>query len=140
LSGKPKKGQDPSAPTEFNLLVTASSIGLAVVIAIVLGLGLGLLLDSRLGTRPWLTIIGLLMGIVAGFRNLWVMAARLERGQAKKWPLLKSQGDGSRSELSLPTPPAPKGPEAPPGAGDDDDFGDLDGFDDDDFDDDEKTR
>lgn len=35
--------------------------------AVVAGLGLGWLLDRWFGTRPWLLIVGLLLGAVAGF-------------------------------------------------------------------------
>jgi ATP synthase protein I len=73
----------PPAYTQFRLLATASSIGFAVVIAIFLGLGLGLLLDRYLGTKPWFTIGGLLLGVAAGFRNLWVMAERIDKSQKK---------------------------------------------------------
>jgi ATP synthase protein I len=68
------------------MLATASSIGLAVVISIFLGLGLGFWLDRRLGTKPWLTVAGLILGVVAGFRNLWIMAERVERGQQGAGP------------------------------------------------------
>ena len=36
---------------------------------IVLG-GLGYVLDGRLGTEPWLLVLGLLMGIVVGFYEI----------------------------------------------------------------------
>jgi ATP synthase protein I len=86
------------------MLATASSIGLAVVISIFLGLGLGFWLDRRLGTKPWLTVAGLLLGVVAGFRNLWIMAERVERGQ---------QGAGPAAggpENALGRASGPKGP------------------------------
>jgi ATP synthase protein I len=56
-------------------------MGLAVVIAIFLGLGLGMLLDKHLGTKPWCMVAGLLLGVAAGFRNLVVMANRVEKGE-----------------------------------------------------------
>jgi ATP synthase protein I len=54
-------------------------MGLSVVVAILLGLGGGLWLDGRLGTRPWLTVAGLVVGVAAGLKNLFVMSARIER-------------------------------------------------------------
>jgi ATP synthase protein I len=77
VSGSDKDPKEKTGPTEFNMLLTASSIGLAVVVAIFLGLGLGLFLDKYFGTKPWLTIAGLVLGVVAGFRNLWVMSQKL---------------------------------------------------------------
>ena len=38
--------------------------------AILLLGGLGYYLDKRLGTRPWLVVTGLLLGIVVGFYEL----------------------------------------------------------------------
>ncbi|MDP7077620.1 MAG: AtpZ/AtpI family protein [Desulfobacterales bacterium] len=38
----------------------------------VIGLAAGIYLDRRFGTTPWLTLIFLGMGIVAGFRNIWI--------------------------------------------------------------------
>jgi ATP synthase protein I len=66
---------------QARLFATAWSIGLSVVIAILLGLGLGMWLDSKFGTKPWLMIVGLLCGIVAGFRNIFILAERLEKSQ-----------------------------------------------------------
>ena len=47
-----------------------SSIGLSVVLAIVIGLTIGVLLDRHFASSPWFTLIFLVLGIVAGFRNL----------------------------------------------------------------------
>jgi ATP synthase protein I len=47
-----------------------SSIGLSVALAIFIGLFLGVYLDRRFETSPWLTLIFLVIGIVAGFRNI----------------------------------------------------------------------
>ena len=47
-----------------------SGVGLTLVIATVLGLWGGYALDGWLGTTPWLTLIGLLLGIASGFINL----------------------------------------------------------------------
>ena len=48
-----------------------SGVGLTLVISTVLGLWGGYALDGWLGTSPWLTLIGLLFGIAAGFINLF---------------------------------------------------------------------
>ena len=47
-----------------------SSLGLQVALSIFIGLFLGVYLDRRLACTPLLTLIGLGMGIVAGFRNI----------------------------------------------------------------------
>lgn len=48
-----------------------SGVGLTLVISTVLGLYGGLALDRWLGTSPWLMLVGLLLGIAAGFVNLF---------------------------------------------------------------------
>lgn len=55
---------------DFKELGYYSSIGLSVSLAIFIGLFLGVWLDRKFDTNPIFTLIGLGMGIVAGFRNL----------------------------------------------------------------------
>jgi ATP synthase protein I len=56
-----------------------SSIGLALVLATVIGLAGGYYLDRWLGTSPWLTLVGLVFGIAAGFVNLFRSVKRAEK-------------------------------------------------------------
>jgi ATP synthase protein I len=56
-----------------------STIGLTLVLATVIGLAGGYALDRWLGTKPWLTLIGLGLGIAAGFVNLFRAVNRAER-------------------------------------------------------------
>ncbi len=51
-------------------LLRYSSLGLEMGIAVAIGLSLGWWLDSRFDTSPWLTILCLLFGIAAGFKNV----------------------------------------------------------------------
>ncbi|HEX9819407.1 MAG TPA: AtpZ/AtpI family protein [Methylomirabilota bacterium] len=67
---------DPSA---WKALGELSTIGLALVIATVIGLAGGYYLDRWLGTSPWLTLIGLVLGIAAGFVNLFRAVKRAEK-------------------------------------------------------------
>ena len=53
-----------------------TSIGIAMVLAIFIGLAVGIFLDSKFSTKPVFTIIFLLFGIAAGYRNLFVMVKR----------------------------------------------------------------
>jgi len=44
-----------------------AGIGFELVVPILLGVFAGNWLDSRWGTRPWLLVVGSLLGIVVGF-------------------------------------------------------------------------
>lgn len=47
-----------------------STIGLAFVFALMMGFGAGYWLDQRLGTRPWLSLLGFALGLAAGVLNV----------------------------------------------------------------------
>ena len=48
-----------------------ASLGFAVAFSIVIGLAVGVYLDRHVfHTTPWLTLIGLLFGILAAYRNI----------------------------------------------------------------------
>ena len=47
-----------------------SSLGLSVALSIFIGLAVGIYLDRRFETSPWFTLIFLVIGIIAGFRNI----------------------------------------------------------------------
>lgn len=60
----------------LKILARVSTMGMAMVLAIVIGLAAGYGVDKWLGTAPWGFFIGLGMGIVAGFRNIYIIAKR----------------------------------------------------------------
>lgn len=51
----------------------ASSVGIAMALAVFGSLFLGSWLDRRLGTEPFFSLLLLLIGVGAGFRNLYVL-------------------------------------------------------------------
>ena len=57
-------------------LYTLATVGINIVVATFIGLGLGWLIDHKLfhgKTEPWFTLIFLLFGIIAGFKNVFQM-------------------------------------------------------------------
>lgn len=56
-----------------------SSIGLQLALSIFIGLFAGIYLDRRFDTSPWLTLVGLAMGIAAGFRNIGLAIKKSRR-------------------------------------------------------------
>jgi ATP synthase protein I len=63
----------------LRILARASSVGLAMVLATVIGLAIGYFLDRLFGTFPWLMMIFFGFGIVAGFRNIYILYKRTEK-------------------------------------------------------------
>lgn len=60
----------------FKRLAFVSSIGVSMVLATFIGLYIGIKLDDFFSTKPWLTIIFLIFGIAAGFRNIYILIKR----------------------------------------------------------------
>jgi ATP synthase protein I len=57
----------------FRELWYYSSLSFSIALSIVIGLGIGYWLDTRIfHTSPWLTLIFLGFGVVAGFRNIYL--------------------------------------------------------------------
>ena len=69
----------PSDREFLKLTALLSTVGIAMVVATFLGLMLGLWIDGRLHTSPCFMLIFLLIGIGAGFWNLWKLARRTFR-------------------------------------------------------------
>jgi ATP synthase protein I len=65
----------------FRSLGLLSSVGISMVAATCIGLAIGIYLDKWLGTKPWMTIIWLGIGIAAGFRNIYILTRRALREQ-----------------------------------------------------------
>ena len=60
----------------FRSLGLLSSVGISMVAATCIGLFIGVYLDEWFGTKPWMTIIWLGIGIAAGFRNIYILTRR----------------------------------------------------------------
>ncbi|HHL40193.1 MAG TPA: AtpZ/AtpI family protein [Deltaproteobacteria bacterium] len=59
-------------------LAAVAALGVTLVASTFTGLAIGYYLDGLLGTGPWLTIILLLAGIAAGFRNVYHVSKKLD--------------------------------------------------------------
>ena len=67
--------------SSWKALAELSSIGMTLVLATVIGLAGGYYLDRWLGTSPWLIMIGLGLGIAAGFVNFFRSVKRAGAGR-----------------------------------------------------------
>jgi len=82
-------------------VASASSMGIAMALAIFGSLYLGIWLDRIMGTKPYLTLLFLAMGIAAAFRNVYVLTKRYLKNE-------KSAAAGEKSEPNGKRPPAKK--------------------------------
>lgn len=60
----------PSGDSTWRALAELSAIGMTMVLATVIGLAGGYYADRWLGTKPWLMLLGLGLGVAAGFVSL----------------------------------------------------------------------
>ena len=57
-----------------------------MAVATAIGLGLGYWVDLQLGTYPWLSILGLLIGVSAGFLGVFRAAKEAQEIMGDKKP------------------------------------------------------
>jgi ATP synthase protein I len=66
----------PSWPDIMRALGPYMNIGWTFVISVGLGMLGGRWLDARLGTEPWLFLLGAFFGILVGFYNFFLVVLR----------------------------------------------------------------
>ena len=64
----------------------AWTVGLNLVFSIFLGFAIGHWLDSFFNTSPWLTLIFFVLGLIAGFRELFKLAKKQDNETDTKDP------------------------------------------------------
>ncbi|MBL8670742.1 MAG: AtpZ/AtpI family protein [Alphaproteobacteria bacterium] len=81
LAGRPQAsgGRGGATGSGFGL---AYRMAMELVASLVVGFGLGYLLDRWLGTRPWLLIVMILLGMSAGLYNVIRTGIRMGEEQA----------------------------------------------------------
>ncbi len=58
-------------------IMNASVLGLNLVTSTFVGLIIGWFLDKWLGTKPWLLLVFLVLGIIAGFKNVFMEVKKI---------------------------------------------------------------
>lgn len=76
---------DPAARVSKRMYegLSASSAGLELGISVGLGALFGSWLDGKLGTEPWMMLVFLVLGVIAGFRGLLRAVARADKAAAR---------------------------------------------------------
>lgn len=68
----------------YKKVVRYSAIGLEMGFSVAIGVAIGYFLDRFLRTGPWLTLIFLILGVIAGFRSLFSLMKSVDRDERKK--------------------------------------------------------
>lgn len=79
MSGKKSPAEDKDqglGSGKYKAMAMLSSMGVAMLLTSLLGIGVGYYLDKKFGTEPWLMLIFLILGIAAGFKNMFTILKR----------------------------------------------------------------
>jgi len=71
-------GPDRSNLVLLRKAIGYSAAGLEMVISVVIGAAIGVYLDRYFGTKPWLTLVFIILGTIAGFIGLFRLMKRYE--------------------------------------------------------------
>lgn len=69
----------PRDGKQLKAFARVGALGIELALSTVIGLLLGRWLDGKLGTEPWLTLLGLVFGVIAGFKSLIETARKASR-------------------------------------------------------------
>jgi len=68
----------------YRQVMRYSAIGLEMGFSVAIGVVIGYYLDRFFETGPWLTIVFLILGAVAGFRSLFSLMKEIAKNQRRK--------------------------------------------------------
>ena len=69
-----------------------------MAVATFIGLGIGYWVDLQLETYPWLSIVGLLIGVTAGFKGVFRAAREAQEIMGDKKPQPAAETDDNTTE------------------------------------------
>lgn len=68
----------------YKKVVRYSTIGLEMGFSVAIGVAIGYFLDRFFKTGPWLTLIFLIFGVIAGFRSLFSLMKSVDKDKDKQ--------------------------------------------------------
>ncbi len=80
----------------FKSIGFLSGVGISMVAATFIGLAMGYYLDQWLETQPWFTLLFLMIGIISGFRNIYILTDRELRRQKREEQQAEKDRDPER--------------------------------------------
>ena len=72
----------PESGKQLKAFARIGAVGIELALSVVIGLLAGRWLDGKLSTEPYLTLVGLILGVIAGFRSLYQTARKQTQTQA----------------------------------------------------------
>ncbi len=66
----------PNSGKQLKVFARVGALGIELALSVVAGLLGGRWLDEKLSTRPFLTLLGLILGVIAGFRSIYQTARK----------------------------------------------------------------
>lgn len=61
----------PDSGKQLKAFARVGSLGIELALSVVVGMLGGRWLDGKLSTAPWLMLLGLVLGVIAGFRSIY---------------------------------------------------------------------
>ena len=80
MAGPQKQPPDDSGMRSAAMLLAIPTL---LIVSPLVGFFLGDLADKRFHTSPWLTLAGLILGFVAGGREVWLIYRRYQESQER---------------------------------------------------------
>lgn len=71
--------EQPSDKPVFRQIFEASTVGIHLVLCMIAGGGIGYFLDRFFGAFPYLSIMFFILGIIAGFREVFRIARKADK-------------------------------------------------------------
>ncbi len=68
----------------YKRVMRYSAVGLEMGFSVAIGVVIGYYLDRYFHSGPWLTLIFLILGVVAGFRSLFSLMKDLDKDERRK--------------------------------------------------------
>ncbi len=68
----------------YKRLMRYSTVGVEMGLSVAIGVAIGYYLDRYFHSGPWLTLIFLMLGVVAGFRSLFSLMKDFDKDERRK--------------------------------------------------------
>ena len=81
-----KQGVNKDEQVDWRTSTSLASIGIELAASVLIGAFLGNRLDLYFHTKPWLMVVGLFIGAVAGFYSIYEQVAAVSRDENDKAP------------------------------------------------------